>query len=229
MDSNEEWKAPYNFSKPPDVKNHIILRIIAAAAIIGIIVFFIFAISSNLKQNKQNTVQNGYSSFEYNKRLKADLKQSNEVIINGDSYFLTNNFNPDYVIENRGAYNEYGFFFGNDMNKPDLFMMKYDKTEMEFWFSHQYFSYPDVSHSQVKELIIPNGFGAVKYGTNPVRISFGDSPVKITDSSVIGEAVEKYGKTDFIYKTDAVPAGTTVYAKFEDSILFLKIGTTAEE
>lgn len=203
---------------------------LSVIALIVIAVFIFFSTSEKIKSNKQENTDNGYSEFVYDRDIKAVYSNPTECRIGDNTYTMLTSFRPEYVIENKGRYSEYGFFFGS---KPDFHMMRYDNSTREFWYADILLKYPDISRDKVVSIIIPNGNNVKYYGTegqSMIRVSFGDSPVEITDSDFIEKAVSEYNENrSYSCTIDGVPTGTPIYAKFEDSILYYKLGYTSED
>lgn len=208
-------------------------RIIIAISVIAlavIIIFIFFSTVKNLKENKEHNINNGYTVFVYDKNLKAVYSNHSECRIGDNTYTMLTSFRPEYVLENKGRYSEYGFFFGD---KPDFHMMKYDNGVREFWYADILFKYPELGRDKIISLIIPNGNGVKYYGTDGqgiIRVSFGESPVELNDIDFIKNAVSEYTENrSYTCKVDGIPAGTPIYAKFEDSCLYYKLGYTSED
>ncbi|MCQ2485862.1 MAG: hypothetical protein MJ168_11090 [Clostridia bacterium] len=199
-------------------------------ALIAIAVFIAFSTSQKLKSDKQNNTDNGYSEFVYDRDIKAVYSNPTECRIGDNTYTMLTSFRSEYVIENKGRYSEYGFFFGS---KPDFHMMRYDNSNREFWYADILLKYPDITRDKVISIVIPNGKGVKYYGTegqSVIRVSFGDSTVEITDSNFIEKAVSEYTENrSYSCKIDGVLTGTPIYAKFENSILYYKLGYTSED
>lgn len=207
-----------------------IVTVISAAVILAIAAFIAFSTVSDLKEKKQNNEKSGYTAFEYAKDIKLRYTSTQECVIDNNTYYLMNDFRAGYVIENKGRYNKYGFFFGDT---PDFHMMKYDSGNVEFWYMNALFKYPDIQKDKVVSLIIPDAKTYKTYGNSRnelVRIDFGEKPVTLTDTDLINTAVSEYTENkSYSCSLSGVPEGTPVYAKFENSCLYFLLGYTAEE
>lgn len=235
MKEKDEWTAPYDYTPSENTNEDNkkskskLFNALSIAAVVILAAVMIFFSVSKMADNKQKNVENGYSSFEYNKNLKAVYNTSKECQIGDFVYTLTENPRNGYALENKGQYNKYGFYFGSI---PDFYMMRYDETDNEFWFVRQMYRYPDISKDKIEALILPDRdsktYGQVE--TEIVRIDFGTEPVTINDANIISTAKKEYKSThNFIYVTDAVEHGTPIYAKFENNCMYFLLGFTAEE
>lgn len=214
-------------NEPP--KRSKLRLVVCIVAVILLVAFAGYATVSKVNSHKKLTDENGYTGYEYSDGLKVSFDSADECTIDGSTYRLITEARTGYAVENKGRYNEYGLFFGDE---PELYMMNYDQTNTEFWFAKNLLKYPEISNSKITALIIPDSdyqiFGNDETGI--VRIDFGTSPQTIKDGSTINEAVSEYKEAhSFSYSTNTVEAGTPIYASFESSCLYFKIGTTIEE
>lgn len=228
MDNKEDIKLPENeeFKKPKSSKLFTVLGVIVMLIFSAIIVT---ASLSKLSDNREKNALNGYNGFEYCKEYKVNQVTAKECTIGNNTYKLIEKSRENYYLENKGKYNGYGFYFGEG---PDFFMMNYDSTNTEFWFQKSPMKYPEVGRETVTDLIIPADETEVFAGgdTGINRISFGNSPLDITDKQIIEQAVNEYKNTlQFSYSTELVPDNTPIFAKFSDSSLYFLIGYTTEE
>ncbi len=198
--------------------------------IAAILIFIAGSTVSMLKEQQQESKDSGYSSFEYAKDIAVSYNSSQECAIGGNTYYLMSDFRSGYVIENKGRYNNYGFFFGE---APDFHMMNYDSSSVEFWYMNVLFRYPETGRDKVVSLIIPDAATYKTFGNGSdglVRISFGTAPIELTDTVIIENAISEYNeKRHYSCSVQGVPDGTPIYAKFENSCLYYMLGYTAGE
>lgn len=208
----------------------IIVTVISVAVILAISAFIAVSTVSNLKESKQNDEKSGYTSFEYAKDIKLTYTSSQECIIGDNTYYLMNSFRSGYVIENKGRYNKFGFFFGDT---PDFHMMKYDNSNVEFWYMNALFKYPVVGKDKIVSIVIPDEKTYITYGNSKnelVRVDFGEKPIMLTDTDFINNAVSEYTENKtYSCSVEGVQNGMPIYAKFENSCLYFLLGYTAEE